>query len=675
MVILKSEMGKIRVAIYGAGVGGLSAAHELAKHPDAFDVHVYEASDTVGGKAASQFLTNTGAGHRKDLPGEHGFRFFPAFYDHLDKTMSEIPTSDGRSVLENLIGSESFAVVNSGRRPTVAKRRIGTGVESISGVVDALSTWFTQDALNLSAPDFGNLAFSMTKFMMSSKIRRVRQYDKMSWYDFTQTDGKAYSENYRSIVSNAPRMMVAMDGRKGSAYTIGKVGSQLFFLEPMRKPKVLDRVLNAPTSESWLDPWFHHLRARGIQFHFESGVNKFDLKGERGGFEIDCAHLEDGCRVEADYHICSIPVERLVPLIDDDMASACPQLSNVRNHLGTCTDWMVGAQYFLKRDVRLCAGHVLYIDSPWALTSISQRQFWERAGSSLADRYGRGDLGGIVSVDISNWDAIAPRFGRTAKQCTREEILDETFLQIMDGMNYKGEIVLRHEDVLARHLDSNIEFDQTTGRVSKNRTPLFIHKPGTFRYRPSVRSNITNLFLASDFVATDTNLASMEGANEAARRAVRSLIYLVGLDIRKPYLRPMPEPAALLPFQRMDGWLMQQGADSVDAFGADESELVELIRDVHLAKVISISELRRSLGGRSTCPPPQHLARSTNRLRSVLDRVNASLAGAERLLGKSTFAGDFGRSSSRPIARRAASKTNHPADRPSKLPSQIPPAA
>jgi uncharacterized protein with NAD-binding domain and iron-sulfur cluster len=75
----------IRVAILGGGVDGLSAAHELIER--GFDVSVYEAKSQLGGKARSLSVPNTGTGGRKDLSGEHGFRFFPAFYRHLPETM------------------------------------------------------------------------------------------------------------------------------------------------------------------------------------------------------------------------------------------------------------------------------------------------------------------------------------------------------------------------------------------------------------------------------------------------------------------------------------------------------------------------------------------------------------------------------------------------------------
>ena len=91
----------IRVAVLGGGVGGLSAAHELIER--GFDVTVYERRNVFGGKARSIPVPDTAQGGRKDLPGEHGFRFFPGFYRHLPDTMSRIPYAGKASVADNLV--------------------------------------------------------------------------------------------------------------------------------------------------------------------------------------------------------------------------------------------------------------------------------------------------------------------------------------------------------------------------------------------------------------------------------------------------------------------------------------------------------------------------------------------------------------------------------------------
>ena len=75
-----------KVIILGGGIAGLSAAHELIER--GFDVEVYELLPIPGGKARSFPVPGSGKDGRKDLPGEHGFRFFPRFYRHIIDTMA-----------------------------------------------------------------------------------------------------------------------------------------------------------------------------------------------------------------------------------------------------------------------------------------------------------------------------------------------------------------------------------------------------------------------------------------------------------------------------------------------------------------------------------------------------------------------------------------------------------
>src|SRR4051794_30476216 len=79
------------VAVLGGGMAGLAAAHELIER--GFAVTVYEPK-AWGGKARSIPVAGTGAGGRRDLPGEHGFRFFPGFYHHVPDSMRRTPFGD-----------------------------------------------------------------------------------------------------------------------------------------------------------------------------------------------------------------------------------------------------------------------------------------------------------------------------------------------------------------------------------------------------------------------------------------------------------------------------------------------------------------------------------------------------------------------------------------------------
>src|SRR3954454_8217150 len=113
-----------RVAILGGGVAGLTAAHELAER--GFDVVVLEARDIPGGKARSLPVPGSAGGGRKDLPAEHGFRFFPGFYQHLPDTMRRIPAG-AASVFERLTGAERILLAQAGRRRPEGGRAAAAG--------------------------------------------------------------------------------------------------------------------------------------------------------------------------------------------------------------------------------------------------------------------------------------------------------------------------------------------------------------------------------------------------------------------------------------------------------------------------------------------------------------------------------------------------------------------
>src|SRR6516162_3652102 len=105
-----------KVAILGGGVAGLSAAHELAER--GFDVAVYEAKPIWGGKARSMGKPGSGIGGRRNLPGEHGFRFFPGFYKHLPDTMKRIPFGNNpQGVFNNLVGTTQIGLLRTDGDP------------------------------------------------------------------------------------------------------------------------------------------------------------------------------------------------------------------------------------------------------------------------------------------------------------------------------------------------------------------------------------------------------------------------------------------------------------------------------------------------------------------------------------------------------------------------------
>src|SRR3954462_8376986 len=84
----RGRRARRQVAVLGGGIGGLTAAHELAER--GFAVTVYERR-AVGGKARSFGVPRAARGGRRPLPAEHGARFIPGRYQNLPDTMRRIP--------------------------------------------------------------------------------------------------------------------------------------------------------------------------------------------------------------------------------------------------------------------------------------------------------------------------------------------------------------------------------------------------------------------------------------------------------------------------------------------------------------------------------------------------------------------------------------------------------
>src|SRR6476660_4969407 len=102
------------VAILGGRVAIKRAAHELAER--GFQVQVYERKPVLGGKARSIPVPGSAQGGRADLPGEHGFRFFPGFYRHVTDTMRRTPYGAHGNTYENLTVATRMLLALAGQK-------------------------------------------------------------------------------------------------------------------------------------------------------------------------------------------------------------------------------------------------------------------------------------------------------------------------------------------------------------------------------------------------------------------------------------------------------------------------------------------------------------------------------------------------------------------------------
>jgi hypothetical protein len=237
--------------------------------------------------------------------------------------------------------------------------------------------------------------------------------------------------------------------------------------------------------------------------------------------------------------------------------------------------------------------------NPFGAQSPAGAAILKAAQKNGVVQYGDGTVKDILSVDISDWYTVAPRIGKRAIDCTAEEVLEEVWAQLVDALGTR----IDKPSLVMRHLDRNVSFP--AGQPMVNSTPLLVHPPGSYFDRPGADIGIENLFLASDYVKTNTDLASMEGANEAARRAVNAILDAEGSTLDPCHVFSMADDVGELVTvaKRLDRdlYLLEKGTPDALAFGGG------------------------ALGTLSTQAPPDNMR--------VMKEIEASIVGALQKIG------------------------------------------
>jgi uncharacterized protein with NAD-binding domain and iron-sulfur cluster len=507
--------GKRRVAVLGGGVAGLTVAHELAER--GFHVTVYERR-AFGGKARSFGVPGTASGGRRGLPGEHGARFIPGFYANLPDTLRRIPFGRNRNgAYDNVVVANQDSYARSGGRAdwNVSFSPLDPHPWTLEQFRDFLIA-----SLDIGARIPPNeVAFFVDRlllFMSSSDARRFGQWEQMSWWDYVAAD--RFSEDYRKLlVSSVTRFILGSKATEASARTLGLLWEVGLWTVMGRTGGAYDRVLNLPTNEAWIDPWLAQLRRLGVKLRLGAEVEQLEMR--RGRIASARVRTRSGHeRIEADWYVLAVPVERARRLLDAQILRVDPRLEGLHK---LETRWMNGIQFYLRSPAPIVRGHVLFIDAPWALASISQAQFWE--SRSLMRDYGDGSVRDCISVDIGAFDEPGIVYGRPARQLRPAQIAHEVWEQMKAHVNDSGRQVLRDDQLVRWYLDPGLVYRR--GRAGPlNEDPLYISTPGTWKNRPDAATAVPNLVLAADYVKVSIDTASMEGANDAGRRAANAIL-------------------------------------------------------------------------------------------------------------------------------------------------------
>lgn len=270
-------------------------------------------------------------------------------------------------------------------------------------------------------------------------------------------------------------------------------------------------------------------------------------------------------RVEADWFLCGLPVEKVRPILTrPSILRRDPSLEGIND---LKTDWMNGMQIYLKRPTERARGGMGTLDHPWTLSAVTQSALWSE---SIPQKFGDGSVAECVSIDISTWDAATQGasgrttvVGKAARDCTKREVFTEVWSTLRDRFG-PLDPAFSDDNVADWYLDPAVRWSNgTTGTVT-NDEALSVGTVNTWDKRPDGTTAIPNLFLGGDWIQQDgAGTANMESANLSGKIAAQALIEASGRNVSGVTMFLSPTPAWLKPWHDLDRTRHRKGQENV----------------------------------------------------------------------------------------------------------------
>ncbi|MHB9080690.1 MAG: FAD-dependent oxidoreductase [Pirellulaceae bacterium] len=493
------------VAVFGAGIAGLSAAHEFTRL--GYTVSVYEANGNAGG-----FFRSARIPENDDMPSEYSWHGFGPWYHNAFDVMKQIPFDESGTVYDKglsrpigfgLAPDNGQTQFNDGWVIPVSKMFRMSGLDSLRWGWLLLKTW----AANRRTFDrYSRLnAAEQWKPILSELGYKTWRACFGPWVgsDWTNVSLHQVGQFFRKQLITRPSHYHAAD-TEGPAWKHGAGDGWL--------------LLRGPSSECWIDRWVEHLQKSRVTFHWQQPLGKLDFDGR----EITAAHLESGAEVQTDIYVLATNpfaaadiLRRTPQLAEKDQLCLFAPLTQDGPHTQVSFRIAFSEQIAWPRK----RAAVIIADSEFNLTLCAAEQVWAPDV----------DLGVGVKALWTGTACVGKVAGRLyglpVVACTKEQFIEEVLAQIFscgaldllikeanEGRDLRSFPILRVE-VWHEWLFSSRELQP--------HQPKWVTTTNTQPYQPTQATPVPNLVLAGAHTRTAADVWSIEGAVESGRLAAQ----------------------------------------------------------------------------------------------------------------------------------------------------------
>ncbi|MBC7538230.1 MAG: FAD-dependent oxidoreductase [Bacteriovorax sp.] len=494
-----------KVVIFGAGIAGLSTAHELVRL--GYIVSVYEATDRPGGFFRSS-RTN-----KENMPTEYSWHGLGPWYHNAFDLMKQIPFSEkgsiydlalSRSVDFGIFPNDDKAQFYDKKLLSVHKMFRMNKLELIKWSYLMLKTWTSNNRSKIKYAKI-NAAQAWRPLLKDKAYKTWRScFGPWVGSDWSRVSLHTVGDFFRKQLTTKPAHQHLAD-LDGPAWKQGAGDGWLLF--------------KGPSSEYWFNPWVKYLKEKGVIFFWEKNLTKLEYDGTK----IISAFCGDE-KIQGDIYILAIN-----PFIMANILSETPALEKqeelklfkplIQDGPHTQVSFRVAFSEEIKFPRKRVA--VVLSDSEFNLTLFAEEQVWDE----------KVDLGRNIKSIWTGTSCISSIPGKIyhkpVNNCTKEEFIEEVKTQILncgalnelikEANNGRG---LKEFSIIKIEVWHEWVF---SSEGIKSFQPKWVTTTNTQAYLPSQKTPVLNLFLAGAHTKTQAQVWSIEGAVESGRRAAKAI--------------------------------------------------------------------------------------------------------------------------------------------------------
>ncbi|MFK7797114.1 MAG: FAD-dependent oxidoreductase [Aureispira sp.] len=521
-----------KICVWGAGWSGLTAALEASESPEC-EVHLYEASNRLGGKACGTVDS------KNNIITTHAIRLITEYYHAFADICSRIPIKENQTLLERLSPIDAMNFISIEKNKThvfprkLDKEKWGK-FRFLLGVFSAYKLKFKDlTGVRKALKKFRTLTETQIRQMETDK---VSMHDFLSDYNLSKTAKDFIFVFLGIVVAARPTSMASISMDLMSKLFMGAKRPEQFMTDTFKNDKVW--VVDGPIGDRLIPPFEQELRKRGVHIHLNAPLA--GVKQDEN--DQTTAVLESGEQVFADAHIIALNNKVLEKL---ELGRKGKPLYN---------EWSFGAIYPLKELPTGLKGNdfkSLYvaIESPWAIAYI----IWSRGAKGLWSQEVEFPEGCeyLLEVVSSRMD-YKGQSNKNFFECTPDEASKEILTQI--GLDTTAIEALYKDIVFCENLTyTNTEEEDTLSLYSKPNAdgyrwklyaPIYTASGETPPLAPITEFKHT--YLCGEAIQIEypyTKIPTLELCSETSKAAVQQVFDDLGIE--QQVFQEYPERFAL----------------------------------------------------------------------------------------------------------------------------------